>query len=434
MNVTEERLAAVLHDLTPDPPRQLTGADVRARGAAPHRRGTTVGRRPAAWFAPVAAGIAAMVLVLGVVAVVPRLGGSRPDGQSGPAPTPGCPSTEPVPSAHTPSALLLDGTDLGGSWALFPQPAGGISNLVYSGDAAPQWDVLEQGQRFADPRSAQAYAQTLVATAQCRVGGQLVRPSGAALPQTWFLQIPPSTSPDGTPRRQVVTAVGDDVLDVSVGTSDTAHPDADPGDAFLVSLAAAVRAKAAGQPVPHVVPPQTLAPPPPPTGFLTVSDLGSGWAAGSYQGDSGPVTQANVPHAGSCDGVSVPLAESGQHVTYRGHQPLGDGEWLLDESVVRLTSAGVTQARTALSQAATGCASERTLFSGAGIAGDYALALRPKDEAGYADAYVLVGDRLLHLQTLPGGASGQQVPLPGGTTWLRDTARTAADRLSATPG
>jgi hypothetical protein len=48
-----------------------------------------------------------------------------------------------------------------------------------------------------------------------------------------------------------------------------------------------------------------------------------------------------------------------------------------------------------------------------------------------ATVYLLTGRHLVVLTTLPGGASGAAtVPLPGGTPWLEEVARTAAQRVA----
>jgi hypothetical protein len=45
--------------------------------------------------------------------------------------------------------------------------------------------------------------------------------------------------------------------------------------------------------------------------------------------------------------------------------------------------------------------------------------------------YVLSGDQLIVLTTLPGGAMGQDVPLPGDVDWLTTTARLAVQRATS---
>ena len=225
-------------------------------------------------------------------------------------------------------------------------------------------------------------------------------------------------------RRGLLTRVGADVLAIET-LAPNDPPAGGPGDGFLVGLAGAARAQVTGGPVPKVPAPAAAIAAPLPTGFLDVGDLGSGWSVGALPGDSGPVTDAAVVGWPSCASVSLLLAKPGQGVTYRGHQSLGDGEWLLNEQVVELTPAALATARSSLQAAAGGCPGQTVLFGGTTIAGDYALALREPGSVGAATAYVLTGARLIVLSTLPGGASGvASVPLPGGTACLKGVAWT----------
>ncbi len=189
---------------------------------------------------------------------------------------------------------------------------------------------------------------------------------------------------------------------------------------------------AAGAESAAATPADTTPPRPPaiPAGFLTVPDLGSGWAQGTLQGDNGTVSDASVPGGSGCAPVSLPTAAAGYQVTYRGSQPLGDKEWLLNEQLTTLTTAGASTAKASLEQASAGCPGQTVLFRGTTIGGDYALALRFSNTVGMATAYSLVGDHLIILTTLPGGASGQNVPLPGGTPWLEHVTRLAAQQAT----
>lgn len=45
--------------------------------------------------------------------------------------------------------------------------------------------------------------------------------------------------------------------------------------------------------------------------------------------------------------------------------------------------------------------------------------------------YVVAGDKLIWLLSLPGGAMGSDVPLPGGNQWLIDTAKAAVESAGA---
>ena len=426
MNVDEQRLHDLLHRLTPEPPRRLTGADVQARlDGQPAQAGPPV--RWARWAAPVAAA-AVLLLVLGVAFANHVLAGRDHSSVT----TPGCSATPPQPpAAGVPTTGLLTASDLGLSTSNVQQsPQPGLSNLITGTETYPQWQVMEQGYRFLDATSATDFMTASVAALRCTAGTTELHPTGAAgLPDTWFFHTPPGGGyTDGS--RVILTRVGTDVLQIET-LAPNDPPAGGPGDGFLVGLAAAARAKSAGQPVPTVPAPAATSAAPLPTGFLAVGDLGSGWSLGALPGDSGPVTDAAVVRGPSCGSVALPLAAPGHSATYRGHQPLGDGEWLLSEQVVELTPAGLATARSSLQTAASGCSGQTVLFGGTAIAGDYALALRPSDSAGMATAYLLTGRHLIVLTTLPGGASGvASVPLPGGTAWLEEVARTAAQRVT----
>jgi hypothetical protein len=129
--------------------------------------------------------------------------------------------------------------------------------------------------------------------------------------------------------------------------------------------------------------------------------------------------------------VSLPTAAAGYQVTFRGSQPLGDKEWLLNEQLTTLTPAGARTAKASLERASAGCPGQSVLFRGTTIGGDYALALRFSTTVGMATAYSVVGDHFIVLTTLPGGASGQNVPLPGGTPWLENVTRLAAQQAAS---
>lgn len=426
MNVDEQQLHDLLHRLTPEPPRSLTGADVQARLDGEPRSVRRTGRW-ARWAAPLAAA-AVLLLVLGVALTNHFL--ARSDH---PVTTPGCSATPPQPpAARVPTTGLLTASDLGLSTSNVQQsPQPGLSNLITGTETYPQWQVMEQGYRFLDATSATDFMTASVAALRCTAGTTELHPTGAAnLPDTWFFHTPPGGGfTDGS--RVILARVGTDVLQIET-LAPNDPPAGGPGDGFLVGLAAAARAKVAGGPMPKVPAPAATSAAPLPTGFLAVGDLGSGWSLGALPGDSGPVTDTAVVGGPSCGSVSLPLAKPGHSVTYRGHQPLGDGEWLLSEQVVELTPAPLATARSSLQTAASGCAGRTVLFSGTTIAGDYALALREPGSVGAATVYVLTGTRLIVLFTLPGGASGvASVPLPGGTAWLEGVARTAAQRVTA---
>jgi hypothetical protein len=302
--------------------------------------------------------------------------------------------------------------------------AGTASYAVYPNQPTA-WQVIEEGKTFANDTQAQAFAASAANWMRCQAGTTEVRPASAGTlgDTTFFHDAPGGGYADGT--WHIVTARGTHVLTLSAQAVND-PPAGGPGDEFLVTLAAAAQRAADGLTPDAVALPRTPTAAPLPPTFLTLTDLGPGWTLGTGLTDSGTVSTTSVPGA-ACADTNLPLRTPGHRVLYRGTQPLGDKEWLLDESVVTLTTAGATRARSALQTAATDCTTMTVLISGTGIAGDYLLALRPKTEPGNANVYILSGTTLITLQTLPGGAIGG-VPLPGGNTWLTTTSQTAVTR------
>ena len=302
--------------------------------------------------------------------------------------------------------------------------AGTASYEVYPNQLTA-WQVIEVGTTFADETQARAFVASAVNASRCKAGTTEVRPAsaGTLADTAFFHDAPGGGYADGT--WYIITASGTHVLTLSAQAVND-PPAGGPGDEFLVTLAAAAQQAADGLTPDAVTPPRTPGAAPLPPTFLTLTDLGAGWALGTALTDSGTVTTTSVPGA-ACADTNLPLHTPGHWVLYRGTQPLGDKEWLLDESVVPLTTAGVTRARSALKAAATDCTTMTVLVSGTGITGDYLLALRPKTEPGNANVYILSGTTLITLQTLPGGAIGG-VPLPGGDSWLTSTSKKAVTR------
>ncbi len=300
---------------------------------------------------------------------------------------------------------------------------------MYPNQPTP-WNILSFTYAYANDQIAAQAVADLTASKVCRHSA-VVRPAGVdAVPDSVFLHGRSGFYEDGS--WMVFTRVGSHVMTFEAQAM-TNPPTGGPGDDFLVGIALAAHRTMTGQspgtiPLPLPQPRPTTGPAP--TGLPAPSELGDGWQIGSDPGDQGTVSTATVPGTG-CTGVGVAVATSGCSVTYRGHQPLGDQEWLLTESLVTLTPAGRTEALARLASAGTACDRTKTLLSGTSVAGDYAYAERAVADAGSATMYTVAGDQLIVLSTLPGGAMGQDVPLPGDTQWLTDTARLAVRRATA---
>jgi hypothetical protein len=386
--------------------------------------------------------LVALVAVVALAAgVVTWAGRSRP-----PAPDDAAPQPSVSRLACSSVATYVPPTPSGTAPATLPQAAFGayaVQDLNYVPWTGAQgravynvypnlptsWGIFSFTYAYAtDQVAAQAVADR-VAARLCN-GATAVEPAGgSAVPGAVYLH-GRSAGGSGGGLWIVLVRVGAHVMSFEAQASNE-PPTGGPGDAFLVGVAAAAhRVMTGGAPgtIPLPDPQPTTAPAP--AGFPAPSELGDGWSLGADPQDHGSVQTSTVPGPG-CDGVKVAAAHTGSYVTYRGHQPQGNQEWLLTESVVTLTPTGRTQALEALRQAGSGCTRTKALLSGASVAGDYAYAERPVTDAGAATMYVLSGDQLIVLTTLPGGAMGQDVPLPGDVDWLTTTARLAVDRAAS---
>jgi hypothetical protein len=438
--MNDDRLSAALHEQTPEPPRTLTGPEVRDSAPSGRRRFLPVVRSRRLELGLVAV---AMVAVIGVVVALVAWPGRTTSAppvtdpwavalnapcdpaaaspspvRSGRVPSPGATPTGTPPtmiplSALGPQAQQDKNVPGTGMYVMFPQTT--------------QWQVFESGATFADEKQAWDYAVELVNVLRCAPTRTQVHPVGAdALPATVFFHDSPGGGyADGSWR--MLTVLGTQVL--TLDAQATNDPPADgPGDAFLVSLVAAARDAAQGRTPTPVTFPRGQVAKPSPSGFLTLAELGTGWSLSASAGDRGTVAKPYVPGTDCATVYLTPADKPGQWLLYRGTQPEGDGEWLLNESITTLTPEGVAKARASL-EAATACSKVNVLASGTGIAGDYLLAIRYKTEVGAAMSYVLSGTTLIALETLPGGAIGG-VPLPGGTDWLTGVSARAVARAT----
>jgi hypothetical protein len=426
MSDTDSRLTDALREQTPVPPRTLTGGEVRAAARSGRRRLLPQVRSRRLELGLVAAAMVAVIGFATILVTWPARTASTP--VSSGALTAPCTSgaakpTRPTTGAHPtlipvaalgPQAQADGGQPGSGDYILFPQQV-------------TSWQVTEEGSTFTGDSQALAFAAWSANELRCSPSTTEVHPDGgSSLPDTVFFHDAPGGGyADGTWR--VITVVGPHLLALQAQAVNN-PPAGGPGDAFLVTLAAAAREAAQGQKVTAITLPRGPTAAPLPAGFLRLEDLGTGWTVGTDPSDSGTVDRPHVSGR-ACATVELTAASApGRIVTYRGSQPLGDKEWLLTESLTVLTEQGAAQARAALEAAAQGCDAVRILASGTGIAGDYLVAYGSKVD-GEASVDVLSGTTLISLETLPGGAMGG-VPLPGGTDWLTSTARKAVARAA----
>jgi hypothetical protein len=187
---------------------------------------------------------------------------------------------------------------------------------------------------------------------------------------------------------------------------------------------------------PDAGPTTPSAAPAPPKGFLTLSDLGGtgGWTLSSDGGDR--TTSRDTPITlPACGGqVGSDLRGEGGSQLYRGQTQGGSGEWILNETVIMIPASQRSALITRFAELA-GC-TKVTGSLGTGtprvpgapdtLVVGYPLA---SGTVGFAQAWAVVGDQLILLDTLPGGAAGH-APLPGGTGWLADVLKRAQVRVA----
>lgn len=430
----EQRLRSLLDDAAPVPPRSLDGARVRAGASGGRGRSWRGAERPLTLLALAA-------VVLAVVAALVWSGRSTPAAPEGepepsvsslpcsaadsyrpPRATGTAPQLLPA-SAFGPSATLESANDTSTPGASMKR-----ADYVVYPSSPTQWQTFAYAYGYATDQMAAQFVDDVVTLQRC-AGSTVVRPAGAdTVPHSYFVHGRPGGGyADGS--WTILVRVGSQVMTFSTQAVND-PPAGGPGDAFLVGVAEAARRQmSGGSPGTVPLPRPTPITGPGPAGFLSPTALGDGWQISGDPHDEGVVAKAIVPGSG-CDALELQVVQPGLYVTYRGTQPLGDKEWLLTESVVRLTPASRQKALAQLSRSTSTCPRLATLLHGTTVAGDMVYADRPVGDAGTATMYVLAGDRLIVLTTLPGGATGQDVPLPGDTQWLTSTARAAVAALS----
>jgi hypothetical protein len=209
--------------------------------------------------------------------------------------------------------------------------------------------------------------------------------------------------------------------------------------ARLTTLARAIHARlesATPSPVDVPVPSPTATKGPQdpvPAGFLQLADLGTtgNWSHTNSGGDtsSSPGLAVNLP---TCPGHQTTTVRGpSQFVMYRGTLDGGDGEWIVGETIVTLTPGDGQHARDAL--AAVTCS--RIVKDHAPVAhgGNGVVVIGhplPSGEPSYSTAYVVAGNKLVQVDTLPGGAAGG-VAIPGGMSWFIEVAERATTRAAS---
>jgi hypothetical protein len=434
VNDFEDRLASLLRQAAPEPAAVIDPSTVR-RGA---RRRPTGARWDGRWRW--AAPALALVVVLAASAsgcAVPRLHAAPAAGSAAPLPVEvSCPATAvtvdqqraaATGASAVPSGLMLEPKEIASSATAAHASRDGMVSLIVNPDGQPQWRVMGVGVRLPDQASARNYAILLMQLHGCGSHQKEIEPVGSAsMPTTRFFHKTYDGGEPGGGDRYIVALVGTDVLDYLVtGPNSNA---AGPGDAFLVSLAAAARAKDQGQTVPPVAHPIVVPDPVRPAGFLTTAQLGAGWANGNQLGDGGPITRANVG-VSFCAAPTTDAIGSGRIFTYR-HSTAGNEDNVLFEQILTLTPARVQKVRAALAAAPSTCMDSTVLFTNTPGTGDASVALRPATMTGWATVYMLTGDTYIVLTALPGGAGGATTPLPGGITWLSHVAEASVANLT----
>jgi hypothetical protein len=168
-------------------------------------------------------------------------------------------------------------------------------------------------------------------------------------------------------------------------------------------------------------------------GLLLSTDLGSsGWTG---EGQAGQSTPTSITVDGCADGAAAfapgDFQVVGRSRLYRGSTSEG-AEWLLTEQVGRITPKDRVNVL-ALFRAIGTCRDTTIQVSLAAdetaVAWGTPLTAGAVGAIGPARAFALVGDTLISLDALPGGAGGGPA-LPGQTRWMLDTLSAAVERAT----
>jgi hypothetical protein len=169
-----------------------------------------------------------------------------------------------------------------------------------------------------------------------------------------------------------------------------------------------------------------------PDELLRPSDLGSRgrWTDRPVDRQGASARTVALPR---CAGTPATVVTgSSESQLYRGVGSAGDGEWVLDETVVTLQAPAASLARSVLGEVTCPAAVARfgTMLVLEHAPGELVLGQRlPDGSIGFATALAIVGDTLIQLDTFPGGTTGG-VALPGGPRWFAGVAQRAMTRAA----
>lgn len=173
---------------------------------------------------------------------------------------------------------------------------------------------------------------------------------------------------------------------------------------------------------------------PVPAGFLELVDLGADghWTARRTEQPNSRRECIDLPARAGAPVTAVAGLATGQ--VYRGTIDPDDHEWFMHEQILTLTPADAALARLALAVLADGerpaAPSMPVLVARSSPETFVVLAERRADgTVGFATIYAVAGNKLVHIDVLPGGAAGG-VSLPGGVDWLLATTERAISRAA----
>lgn len=298
----------------------------------------------------------------------------------------------------------------------------------------PWWETLQTVLRYAPGTAGRGY-EAIARALRC-TGAHVLSSRGGVTPEL-IVRMPLRPGRDATLEWAVVTRSGDyvNLLEVvPLAQPDLVSPDA-PGLPYLETLAAIVRAKAAGTSAPTLPLPRT-ATAQAPRGYLLAADLTSAiWRVGTNSGDRGPLTRTFVlpPTPPRCtSGPALPLLRPERSQLYRGQTPKVPSEWMVDEDVLRMTPENAKKTMDAVRNNATACQKSGPAWpvsTPTGVGDEMFIVHSPTDPryAGFVDAWIRSAGIVIHLNVEAGG-NAATVPIPGGDAWVVATARKAMER------
>jgi hypothetical protein len=172
---------------------------------------------------------------------------------------------------------------------------------------------------------------------------------------------------------------------------------------------------------------QKVTPPAPfptiPAGFLRAGDLGQRWRAAPNPSDVLPIPSVDLAKPGCKGADQLAPVRPGHMVTYRSQLPQGQ-EWVFIETLTRHHPGDAE--RLIRAEQGISCGTSVTVQIPAPAGAEAIL----RKSGHFQVVRVRVGDTLIKLENLPGGA-GAYLPTPGGDRWIKDLVGKAVARAES---